>query len=111
AEVVLQRAGVLEPADRDGVVAGVADQLLRHPAGLVLRRVEVAWAHPLLVDLVVLVGEVDVERLRHRPADDRLDLLRQRFELLVAGARRFPFADPRTRSRSRRGCGNAAPAG
>src|SRR5207248_11243224 len=45
-----------------------------------------ARANTLLVDSVVLVGEVGVERLRHRPADDRLDLLRQRFELLVAVA-------------------------
>src|SRR5215218_11448359 len=52
-EMVLQRAGLVQPADRDRVVAGVADQPLGQLPGAVLGRVQVARPHPLLVDLVV----------------------------------------------------------
>src|SRR5439155_22799469 len=84
AEVVFEGARVLEAAGRDGVEAGVPDQLLRHLAGTVLGRVEVARTYTLLVDVFVLVGVVGVERLGDGTADDRLDLVRVRRELLVA---------------------------
>src|ERR1043166_4808961 len=56
-EEVLERAGVLEPADGDRVVARVADQLLGHLACLVVGRVQATWANALVADLVVQRGK------------------------------------------------------
>src|SRR5207248_10185738 len=80
-EMLLEHARLVEPAGVDGVVAGVADQPLGDLARLVLRAVEAGRRYALCADLVVQVGEVEVERLRRRAADDRLDLVRKRLEL------------------------------
>src|SRR5262245_23102831 len=60
---VLERTCVLEAADAHGVVAGVADQLLRDRAGLLVGGIEAARLVALLADLVVEHREVRVERL------------------------------------------------
>src|SRR5438477_4786674 len=93
AEVLFEQAGILEPACRDRLVADVTDQLLGHLTCPVLGRVQLTWAYPLLVNVVVLIGEVRVERLRDRAADDRLDLEGQRLELFVAAAKRVGRVD------------------
>ena len=85
-EVVFQGPGIFEPPGRHGFVAGISDQLLGHLAGLVLGGVQVARPHPLVVDSVVLIGEVRVERFRDRATDDRLDLVGERLELLISVA-------------------------
>src|SRR4029453_1053726 len=47
-EMLLQRPGLIQPADRDRVVAGVTDQLLGHLPRTVLGRIQVAGPPPLL---------------------------------------------------------------
>ena len=84
--MVFQRPGIFEPPGRHGFVAGISDQLLGHLAGLVLGGVQVARPHPLVVDGVVLIGEVRVERFRDRATDDRLNLVGERLELLISVA-------------------------
>src|SRR5580765_887308 len=90
---VLERAGVLEPADGDRVVARIADELLRHVAGLRIRGEETAWARPLCVDLVVERREVGVDRFRDGTVRMRLHLVRKRLVLLVAASKRVRCVD------------------
>ena len=90
---VLERPRTLEAADADRLVAGVADQLLGHLAGVVVCGVEAARPDALLRDPVVQRGEVRVERLRDRPVRVRLDLVGERLVLLVAALERICGVD------------------
>ena len=90
---LLQRPGLLEPADGDRLVAGVADQALGHPTGAVVGGLEVARPRPLFVDPVVERRVLEVVRLGDRPADDRLHLVGERPVFLVATGERVGRVD------------------
>src|SRR5215218_2524308 len=83
-EVVFEDSRLVESADRDRVVACVANELFRHLDGFVVPAVEAARGHALLSDSVVEPGEVRIEGLRDGSAGDGLDLRGQRLELLVS---------------------------
>jgi hypothetical protein len=82
--VVLEHASVLEAARVDGVVTGVANQLFGDLPRPIVGAVQVRRPGALGVNLVVDQREVEVERLGGWAADDGLDLVRERLELLVA---------------------------
>src|SRR5436190_1039779 len=69
-DVVLERACVVEVAGIDGFEAGVADELLGDVACFRVGGEDIAGAVALGGDLVVDAGEVGVEALRRRAADD-----------------------------------------
>ena len=84
--MVLEQPRLVEPAQPDRVVAGVANQRLGELARLLVGRIEVARPCALARHLGVERRVVRAERLRNGPARDRLDLVRERLEPFVPTA-------------------------
>jgi hypothetical protein len=73
--MVLEHPSVLEAADVRRLEARVSDQHLGDLPRTVLRGEKIRRPDALLRDFVEHEGEIEIEALRRRPADNRLHLM------------------------------------